>query len=125
MFDYYRYTSNHLARTHRDTDPYEIGLFVYSDGRCRLNRRGRDISIDSWYASFDAVAPILAAMTAQDRYILNDVTVPEALDVDVRCRLAYASYCREVPYPERQAMPFWKWHMNLDVKHPDVLEPIF
>lgn len=97
MFDYYRYIANGSSVRHRRTDPQCVSIWVYDDGRVRVQRRcavpspqyyyayyragylpsfrrGRPVyRIDRWYSCLEDVYPLLTAMTQSNRYVLDPV----------------------------------------------------
>ena len=109
LFDYYRYIAN-PELTHSDSSPCWISIFVYDSGRIRISRDADCGNIDSWYSSFEEIAPILDVMLANDRYILRPepkVYPPYVLSPKVRAR--HAAYLSAVPADERKRKPYYSW----------------
>lgn len=125
MFDYYRYRHNSVSVAAQPNDPIEIGLFVYSDGRCRLNRRGNDHRLDSWYATFDDVAPVLAAMQRNARYVLAMPEPQDGAPMDADMRKKHAAYLREVAQNDRKDFPYYRWLYSLPREHECAEAPLF
>ena len=89
MFDYYRYSSNFRATNWSETDPNEVSVFHYSDGRVLVRRgNGRRGDIDRWYKSFDDITHLLEVMTRHNRYVLCEFThkPPHTMGEEERAR---------------------------------------
>lgn len=112
MFDYYRYSANSSATNHRRTDPQQVHLWVYSDGRARVQRRCNQTvhyhtpwarraptryrpvyRVDRWYSSIEDVFPLLTAMTQGNRYYLDSVTEHLPPAVMTAVERAYHAEC--------------------------------
>ena len=112
MFDYYRFTANADAPTHRRDDPQNVHVWVYSDGRTRVQRRCHNgdhyltpwarrhyvrarpvYRIDRWYSSIEEVYPLLSAMTRDNRYVLDPVVDELPTAVMTAEEREYHAYC--------------------------------
>lgn len=126
MFDHYRYRHNALSPAAKYGDPRDIDLFVYDDGRCRLNRRGPDHRLDSWYATFADVAPVLSAMQKSNRYVLHEcVGYNEFATMSDELRRKHAMYLREVPHRNRAKLTYIDWLCGLSKRHEYYEAPAF
>lgn len=95
--------------------PY-VYIFVYDNGKVRMQRRGCAHRIDSWYPSLDAAAPVIDALVNSDKYdnyFAGDGDVPEYIIDLLQTGEAYNRY-RAHMYLKRHAQSF---HYNYELSY--------
>ena len=71
---------NRLHSADKPSWPSEIAFWWTPDGKVRMNKRGRAMNIDRWFADFDEAAPVIQKLIDTSVYRLHTGLPPDPYD---------------------------------------------